>query len=287
MHFLTKVFVVIATILSIALAALTIAYATNTDRIRRDYQEEKTRYATLQSQAASTAAQQKSEVARLNETISQAQNELSSVKGQITNLQQERSQVIGDRDRAIAERTSLQAKIDELIENGKTQTILLTNYREEVEALRKGELAFRQQRLDLEDRISDLESQREVLDQNYRALQEELAQIKTDSQGGRASAGMVSEMGNKPFTYAGPIIKGTVESVQRDEGSGKIMAKLNIGTNDRIAKNMKLYVVRNNSFIGNLVVNQVDLGFSVAQFDNLNLSTEVQAGDFVVSRVGQ
>ncbi|MFO0858605.1 MAG: hypothetical protein U0640_14760 [Phycisphaerales bacterium] len=285
MHFLTKVFVVIATILSIALAALTIAYATNTDRIRRDYQEEKTRYATLQSQAASTAAQQKSEVARLNETISQAQNELSSVKGQITNLQQERSQVIGDRDRAIAERTSLQAKIDELIENGKTQTILLTNYREEVEALRKGELAFRQQRLDLEDRISDLESQREVLDQNYRALQEELAQIKTDSQGGRASAGMVSDMGSKPFTYAGPVIKGSVESVQKDEASGKLMAKLTVGTNDRIAKNMRLYVVRNNNFIGNLTVTQTDLGFSVAQFDNLNLSTEVQAGDIVVSRV--
>lgn len=285
MHFLTKVFVVIATILSIALAALTIAYATNTDRIRLDYQEEKTRYATLQSQAASTAAQQKSEVARLNETIASAQNELSSVKGQITGLQQERSQVIADRDRAIAERTSLQAKIDELIENGKTQTILLTNYREEVEALRKGELAFRQQRLDLEDRISDLESQREVLDQNYRALQEELAQMKTDSTGGRASAGMVSEFGSKPFTYAGPVIKGSVESVQRDEGSSKMMAKLNIGTNDRIVKNMKLYVIRNNNFIGNLVVTQTDLGFSVAQFDNLNLATEIQAGDVVVSRV--
>jgi len=282
-HFLTKVFVVIATVLSIALSALTIAYATNVDRIRRDYQEQKTKYASLEAQYSVATAQQRSEFSRLQETIASLQNESSNIKGQITQLQQERSVLIVERDRAIADRSTTQSKIDELAELGKTQANLLTNYREEVEALRTGELGFRQQRLELEDRISDLESQREVLDQNYRALQEELAQIKQESRGGTVTAaGLVSE---KPFTYAGPIIQGRVESVERDTSTQKFLAKLNVGTNDRITKNMRLYVVRDNNFVGNLVVTQADLSFSVAAFDNLGLSTELRAGDTIVSRV--
>jgi vacuolar-type H+-ATPase subunit E/Vma4 len=283
-HFLTKVFVVIATVLSIALSALTIAYATNTDRIRRDYEQQRGKLGMVEASHATSAAQHGSAVTRLNETIASMQNELSQTKGQLTDLQGQRSTLIAERDKANAERSTTQAKIDELAEVAKTQATLLTNYREEVEKLRNSELAFRQQRLDLEDRISDLESQREVLDQNYRALQEELAAIKTEAQGGRVAAGAVSGSSGA-FTYAGPIIQGRVESVERDAATSKLMAKLNVGTNDKVAKNMRLYVIRDNNFVGNLVVTNADLSFSVGAFDSLGLANEVKAGDLIVSRV--
>jgi chromosome segregation ATPase len=283
-HFLTKVFVVIATILSIALSALTIAYATNVDRIRRDYEQQRGKLGMVEASSAAQSAQQAAAVTRLQETIASLQNQVSNTTGQLTDLQGQRSTLISERDKANAERATTQAKIDELAEVAKTQATLLTNYREEVEKLRGSELAFRQQRLELEDRISDLESQREVLDQNYRALQEELAAIKTDTQGGRTAAGAISSVSGA-FTYAGPIIQGRVESVERDGATNKLMAKLNVGTNDRVAKNMRLYVIRDNNFVGNLVVTNADLSFSVGAFDSLGLSNEVKAGDLIVSRV--
>lgn len=285
MHFLTKVFVVIATVLSIALSALTIAYATNTDRIRRDYEQQRGKLGMVEASSATAAAQQAAAVTRLQGDIASLQNELSNTKGQLTDLQGQRSTLISERDKANAERATTQAKIDELAEVAKTQATLLTNYREEVEKLRGSELAFRQQRLELEDRISDLESQREVLDQNYRALQEELAAIKTEAQGGRVAAAAFSSVSGGSFTYAGPIIQGRVESVERDAASNKLMAKLNVGTNDRVAKNMRLYVIRDNNFVGNLVVTNADLSFSVGAFDSLGLANEVKAGDLIVSRV--
>jgi chromosome segregation ATPase len=283
-HFLTKVFVVIATILSIALSALTIAYATNVDRIRRDYEQQRGKLGMVEASSLAQASQQATAVTRLQETIASLQNQLSNTTGQLTDLTGQRGTLISERDKANAERATTQAKIDELAEVAKTQATLLTNYREEVEKLRNSELAFRENRLELEDRISDLESQREVLDQNYRALQEELAAIKTDTQGGRTAAGAISSVSGS-FTYAGPIIQGRVESVERDASTSKLMAKLNVGTNDRVAKNMRLYVIRDNNFVGNLVVTNADLSFSVGAFDSLGLSNEVRAGDLIVSRV--
>lgn len=283
MHILTKIFVVIATFLSIALSMLVIAYATNVDRVRADYADETARRVSAEASHAAASSQARSESVRLNDTIQQQQNELASIRAQLTQLQSERAQLQVAKNKAEAELAAQVAKINQQAEQVKTAMELQAKANEELATLRASELTLRQRALESEQRINDLTSQSDVLTANYRALQEELAMIKRDAQG--VAAGAVANTASRPFEYTGPVISGRIESVERDVASGKMLAKLSVGSNDRIAKNMILRVVRDGQFIANVVVEQTDLSFSIGAVDTLGRPTEVRAGDVIVSRV--
>ncbi len=290
MHVLTKVFVVIAALLSILLAGMVIVHASNTDRVRSDYQAELARRLAADSALQASSAQGGSEKSRLLDQIQQAQNERNELQQQMTNLASERSKLLADLNRALAEKTTSESKIGELTETARTQSTLIASMREELGTIRGSETSSRKKLLDAEDRINDLTSKNDVLTQNIRALQEELAERNralqvAGTQAASGSAGLVSGQPTQPFVYSGPRIVGRVESVQRDSASGRTLAKVTVGSNDRVSNNMLLRIVRDNEFIANLVVSNTDLSFSVGAVDFLGRSVEVREGDMVVSRI--
>ena len=284
MHVLTKAFMVVAALLSIALSGLVIAYAANSDKIRQALSNESASVAALEAQVATQSTLMNQENVRLQATIQQLQNDFSALQGQITALQQEKAQLQIEKDRALADKLSAESKISELAELAKTQGTLVVNYREEVTKLRGAELKSKQQTLEMEERLSDLQTQNEVLNQNYRALQEELAQLRQSAQSGQV-AGAGTGASDKPYKYSGPLIMGRVESVERDAATSQLMAKLSVGSNDRVARNMELQIIRDKQFIAKIVVTELDLSYSIGVIDTLNRPVEVKAGDIVVSRI--
>ncbi|MFO0831524.1 MAG: hypothetical protein U0637_06735 [Phycisphaerales bacterium] len=281
MHILTKAFMVIATLLSVALSALVIAYAANTDKIRQDYSAVKVRLDTSEAAATAATALRGQQIVRLEQQVADLTGRVSDSNSKLTALQEERATLMRDKAQAVADKTSAESKISEQTEVARTQATLLTNLGDEVRTLRKNELVYKQRQLEMEDRLNDLQAQRDVLDQNYRALQEELAQLKQGTSTTVASSGAPSA----PFTYSGPVIMGKVESVQRDPGTNRMLAKLSIGSNDRVAKNMLMRIIRDNQFIANVVVTQADLSYSIGAVDTLGKTVEVREGDTVVSRL--
>jgi len=281
-HILTKAFMVIATLLSVALSALVIAYAANTDKIRQDYSEVKVELEATKAALSAGTSTQSQQIVRLEQQVGDLTSRLSDANSKVTALQDERATLQRDKAQAVADKTSAESKISEQTEVARTQATLLTNLGDEVRTLRKNELVYKQRQLEMEDRLNDLQAQRDVLDQNYRALQEELAQLKQGTTTTVAGGGAAT---NAPFQYSGPVIMGKVESVQRDPGTNRTLAKLSIGSNDRVAKNMLMRVVRNNQFIANVVVTQADLSYSIGAVDTLGKQVEVREGDTVVSRL--
>ncbi len=281
MHILTKAFMVLATLLSVALSALVIAYAANTDKISQDYNSVKTKLEATEAIVASSTGQRSQQIVRLEQQVADLQGRNSDITSKLTQLQDERAQLQRDAARAIADRTTNDSKVSELTELSRTQASLIEAYRGEVTGLRKNELTYKQRQLEMEDRVNDLQAQRDVLDQNYKAIQEELTQIKQGAT--LASNGGASS--NAPFTYTGPVIMGRVESVKRDTATNRTLAKLSIGSNDRVAKNMLMRIIRDNQFIANVVVTQADLSYSVGAVDTLGKTVEVKEGDTVVSRL--
>ena len=81
MHVLTKAFVVLAAILSVALSALVIAYAVNTDRIQADYRARVAQVDQVNAQIATQASQANSEQARLNAQIEQLMRDAAPTAG--------------------------------------------------------------------------------------------------------------------------------------------------------------------------------------------------------------
>ncbi len=282
MHVLTKVFLVFAAVLSIGLSALTIAYAVNTDRIAADYNSALASKAVAEAQVATNLAAS-GERERANAAqLEQLNRDIASRDSQVRQLDAERASLLTEKNKAEAARQSVESKIAELGETTKTQASLIESYTNEVRTLRTNELRYRQQSLDMEDRMSDLESQREVLDQNYRAVQEELAEARRTTDGVRTGT---TASADQPFTYAGATITGSVEEVAADGASGGTLVKINVGSNDRVTKNMRFHVIRDNTFVGNLVVVQSDLKWSVARFDDLGRGSAARTGDRVLSRL--
>ena len=278
MHVLTKTLVVLAAVLSVALSALVIAYAVNTDRIAADYANALRRVTVADAMVSANASAFNTTETQLNATIAALNNELLKAKKDRDDLSAENATLRTATAKAESERQSVVNKIAELGETTKTQAEIIKNYREENSSLRNSDLNLRTRQAELDDRINDLESQREVLEQNYRALQEQIAEAKRSQE--QLLTG--SRQGTASMAAVAPDIKGRVEAVQYDDVLKKTIVKINIGANDRVGKNMAFYITRGSTFVGRVQINHdPDLKFSVGELVLLSPGQEVRVGDQV------
>ncbi len=281
---MTKVFVVIAAILSVALSSLVIAYAVNTDRINADYQAAVGKEAAASAQLARQQAEWATEQTSLNGRIRSLETDLGRLTDENRSLQNEKATLQIEKERAEAARTSTDAKLAELGESVKTLTTLVGVYRDEISALRRSELTAKTREVELNDRLNDLMAQRMVMEQNYRALLEELAERKRDA--GVAAMGGVASAADQPFDYTGAPIFGRVLGVSKQPGSGKTLITLSVGSNDRVAKNMKFRIARGGAFVGQATIIEVDLKSSIAEvtLGDAGGTIDVRDGDLVQTR---
>lgn len=285
---LTKVLVIFAAVLSLFLSALVIAYSVNTDRIVADRDAEIARSQNALAGAASTATQASEERIRAQTEKDTLTKALGDATAKLAELERVNADLTRGKAKAEQELQAITLKIAELGETAKTQATLLAGYRDEVAALRKNELRFREQAVQADDRISDLESQNEVLTQSVRALREQLEEARLAREGG-ASMGVVSgaslSRAGEPFVDTGIPVTGSIDTVSADPATGATLVKINLGSNDRIRENQKLFVSRGKDFVANLVVVKTDLRFAIAKVDALSRKVEVKAGDAVATRL--
>lgn len=284
---LTKVLVIIAAVLSLFLSALVIAYSVNTDRILSDRDAEVARSQAALASAAENANQAGAAKAAWEKERSGLQQQIAERSAKAVELERVNAELSRGKSKAEQELQAITLKIAELGDTVKTQATLLSGYRDEVSALRKNELRFREQAVQADDRISDLESQNEVLTQGVRALREQLEEARLTRESGTGSMGMLagSSRAGEPFVDTGIPVTGTIESVTTDPSTGSTLVKINLGSNDRIRDNQKLFVSRGKDFIANLVIVKTDMRFAIAKVDTLSRKVDVQTGDAVTSRL--
>lgn len=285
MHILTKVFVLFAAVLSILMAALSISYTVNADRVVADYRNAMARADLAVNDMNSLKSSSSQLVASKEEELAAARNELASRDADIRRLEAANSELrIGLRS-AESARESITAKIAELGVAVETQARIIDEYKNELSRLRRAELDYRDERLDLEKQLSDFESQVIVYEQVKRALEEQLNEVKTTladatSGGGNNAAARIS-----PSEVPGPQIRGTVDQVTNDPATGQLLVKINLGSNDRVRENSRLYVHRGQTYLGELVVFQVDLNHAIARMSYTVPGQDIRANDSVLSRL--
>jgi len=274
-HVLTKLFVVVAALLSVGLAALTMAYATSADRIVAEYRSEQARRVGAEA-ALSAAEAQHAEFRELTTArISSLQAEVTAQKGKNNDLTNEVAVLRKEKREAQDRSATIEARIAALGEATKTQAALIDSYRGEVTTLRDNELKYRNEALDYEDRINDLVSAKEVLEQQFRALQEQFQEFQQRYAGSETFT---------PEEGARVGARGAVQEVM-DDVSGSTMARIDMGTNDGISEGKQLYVVRGNEFLGHLKVVRTDRRWSIGTFDSLGQSTKIRKGDSVLTQL--
>lgn len=286
MHILTKVFVLFAAVLSILMAALSISYTVNADRIVADYRNAQANAEKATGDLATFRTQQGNLMAALEQDALSARNELASRDADIRRLEAANSELrIGLRS-AESDRASITSKIAELGVAVETQAKIIDEYKNELSRLRQAELDYRDEKIDIEKQLSDLESQVIVYEQVKRALEEQLSEVRQalanarNPGAGSGAAAAVTEV-------AGAVVRGKVDQVMTDPATGELLLKINLGTNDRIRQNNRLYVHRNNTtYLGEVVIFQVDLNHAIGRMNYTAEGQSIRAGDEVLSRLG-
>lgn len=284
MHILTKVFVLIAAVLSIMMASLAIAYSVNVDRVTADYRDMQAAKVTAEAELSAQRATHGQERAALEEDLTNLRDELASRNADTRRLEASNSELRIALRQAEAARESISAKIAQLGVTTETQARIIDEYKNENDRLRDGELAYRDEKIDLEKAISDLESQVIVYEQVKRALQEQIAEMQRESSGTAVASNSAR---NSVVTEMTQLVRGSIDEVMSDPNTGSTRVRINLGSNDRVSKNTRLYIIRdNNMYLGDMIIESVDLNHAVGRIAFVKDNQSIREGDQVLSRLG-
>lgn len=289
-HILTKVFVVLAAVMSLMLAAATMIYAYNAESVRSAYEKADLARVLSERTLATQSESHARDIATLMGEIESRQQATADVQADLNSLKVEVERLRREKLNAEAEADRIRGQITQFGVAAQTQATLIENYKDEVSELRDDELRFRDERLQLEDAIADQSSQIEVLQQENRALQEQLASATADLEAARGN-GTVTRTGGSastgPIQLQGPPIFGSVRDVRIEQATGKKLVQIDLGANDRMRENVKLLVFRGGTFVANIVLKNVDLQDSMGEVVLAANGLEIQAGDRVTTRLTQ
>lgn len=285
MHFVTKVLVVFATILSVFLSALVISYAVNNDRVAKDYSnlmaEKQALLGSQQALAVENGNLRREKEGWENNSkaaIAEAKNRNVELETRLTENLRNISTLRDSSDKA-------QALATQLSTTNSTQAALIESLRKDADDSRSKQVETARRNAELEKALADLRRSYEAAENEKKLVREQLAEAKSQLDALRASGGnMSAASAAEPFVYTGPTISGKVEELTTDT-AGSTLAKISVGSNDNIRENMKLAIRRNNEFVGNLVIVRTDLKHAIGRIDLLGRDVKVQVGDTVQSNI--
>lgn len=284
MHIVTKILVVFCAILSLLLAALTMAYASNAQALRDTYKSADNARIAAEVGAKLEIQNAAEKEAKNANALRSLEGQLAEKEGRISNSSSEVSRLTAELEQSKADGASIRNQIAQGTVTIETQTNLLKTYSEEVTALREQLLAGTKREIELVDQITDLQAAREVLEQNARALKEQLEETKLSLQqlqqgGSVASPGSVA----MPRELAGPIVRAKVaETFSTPSGD---MVVISEGTNRGIRENAKMHIVRGAQYIGSIEVTTVEPTQCVGKVTFIASDARVQKDDTVLSRL--
>ncbi len=290
MHIVTKILIVFCAVLSLLLAALTMAYAANAGALRTAIKMEQN----LKTAALTAANQQEAQTSIINSEKERANVSLrdmnAALEKDITALQAERTDLRSRIQQSLADTDRAQSQIAQAIATTQTQNALIKNYRDEVTTLRESSLAGERRQIELLDKINDLSSAREVLQQNARALKEQLEELKLANQTlqQQAASGVagVTNMATKstPHELPGPLVRARITEVGKFP-SGDDMVVINEGSNRGLKEGISMNIARGDSFVGSIILTKVEPTRSVGRVSFKANNMSAASDDVVLSRL--
>ena len=266
MHILTKIFVVLVSLLAIFMVPLVVVSTMNQEHWRRDALDMQTQVSAAQSQQRTG---QQTFLAREAQLIEQLATYSHTQQSQIAELEACRIA----RDEAETRLITAQSRIVSLdgvqrtlAQGVKTAEELSRKLVTDLETLRERALTAERRRVDLVERLAELDSQLQVAEAVQRALREENTQYKRDQ---RSLEAAIGEYTARHGPIAGDVlaadegiapdrnIDATVLDVARS--SERTLVEIDAGSRDGVQNGWVMTVANGGTFIGRLRIIQVDL----------------------------
>ncbi len=290
MHVLTKIFIVLVSLLSILLVPLVVVYAHNEDSYKAKHES---------SSAQAAVANQNFQNAQLAHAQREADLDL-----QIRELMSENESLARRRESATADIRGLQidlaetrsqqagirADITTISSAVATGQDLIDSLLTEVRTMRSEALGAERRAVELDEALRDVSGQLGSAVAARRALQEELQQIKEEhARSLQSIAVYIEKYGRLDIQVAASTtptvnLDATVVSVRR--GSEQTLAEINAGSRDGVREGWVMMIGRDGNFMGNLRIIAVDINRAtgVVELEDTSSRGQVEAGDRVYAR---
>lgn len=308
MHILTKIFVVLTSLLSVALVPLVMLNTASDDTFKRRWSDEQAR--AVSAVAAKDIAQ------RLQETeVRSLQDQTKDLEIKLAKAQLERDAAIADAALVNGLVSSNKAQLDRLASNlqvfaesDKIKSELVANVSKELVTLRTGLTKAERDNVQLDDQVANLTSESEVVKAQLRQTQEQLKQATDDRDKTAADAKSATDQLKKYGTYAGALpqarpgatsgangetkipadrsLSATIINVRR--GADSTLAEINAGSRDGVQPGWVMSIADGGKYVGNLRITTVDVNRSVGVVELEQAGKgEVRTGLRVIARKGE
>ena len=288
MHVLTKIFIVLVSLLAVLLVPLVVVYAHNENSFKEQYQQERAAAATAnrllqqeQTAYSSALASKNIELQVLSQSSDELKRDVGRLEGEIADLQ---------RDVVLKEKlwASVDSRLAVLASSGKAGQELNESLINELKTLRQDALQDAKRVVQLDEGLRDVQSQLEVAVAARRAMHEELQQLREELAQAVNTARVFEEKYGRleggPPPPAVHDLDATVVNVRR--GPDQTLAEINAGTRDGVEEGWNMMVARGGIFLANLRIIAVDINRAtgVIELEDTSNRGEVQPGDRVLAR---
>ncbi len=260
MSFLTKVFVLLVSLLSIFLSGIVVSFVLNTNNWKMAYDKEVIRSRAAQVQAvvaeeslSKGLARRENIIAQLNDKIIQLETVNNSLVSDMETLLQEKAIATNQSFTAVTLSGTLRETIDNMY---KAQQVIQKDLREAHENMlvaQKNVTELRRSNMELTANNDQLELVRKQQVETIARLENDLdAQLQSPKVKGEDWLEKNDSVTQLPIYESGVPIRGQVTAVEQD------LASISIGSSSGVRKNMKFLVYRNEQYLGDLQITHVE-----------------------------
>jgi chromosome segregation ATPase len=298
-HILTKIFVVLVALLTVAIVPLVAVNATNESSFQKKFKD---------AQTAQKAAEATLESERLawNAQTQKLEADLGAAKQDVANLRKEvdaRAAAVRKAEQDLAgtkaAQASVAASLETLSQTGKANTELTDALVSELRTLRTRAMESEKRLVEMQEAYDKSQSELEVADAARRALQEENKRLGDEKDRAVATvAEYVASVGELKQARTGAVGDGTrvvatknlaatIINVRR--GDGAALAEINAGSRDGVKAGWVLAIGDGSTFVGTLRITEVDVNRSVGviELEDAGSRGEVKVGQRAVARAGE
>ena len=301
MHILTKIFIVLTSLLSVALVPLVMLNTANEETFKKRWLDEQAKV--KEAVFAKDAAQRLQEASSSSAMAESAalRTEIEKLKGELNTARESSLQISSVLAGQRGELDVLQASNRVLAESNKIGNETTSLFSKELADLRERLVASQRDNVRLDEAVATLTSENEVFKASVRQLKEELRQTRDEKDRAQSRVSQyVAAVGDLPGGSAPGATRDVVAKVPADRsisasilgvtrGADRTLAEINAGSRDGVQPGWTMMIADGNRFIGNLRITHVDVNRSVGvvELENPVERGEVKAGLRVMSRKGE
>lgn len=295
MHFLTKLFIVIVSLLAIALVPLVVVYTFNENSYEAMYLDAKA------SEAAQGAMLEQAEASfnatniRKEAQLQEKADEIRQLQANLNSRERELRRIESQLADADSRQNSIEADISTLSTAVSANQVLTESLIDELRGLRGEVLLAERQKVELDEALRDSRAQLDVAVQARRAVQEELQRLKDEQ---AVAMDKISrylarygDIGEDSTAMVGAIADANLDAtiVQVGRTSDETLAEINVGSRDGVKVGWVVPIGYRGRFIARLRITHVDINRStgVVEMEDPDTRGKVEIGHRVMIRAGR